>query len=282
MPRQKRWTAEVEDAFLVAFERSGSIKSAAAAVGMSPQGANHHRNRSAPFAAEWDRVATTVKARWAIGQGTQIGHIPAYRLRHDGWTEIRQRIFLRALSETGSVRDACKRAVISNTSAYRMRKRAPAFARAWDRALRLVMPTIEQAAFERAVLGWDEPILYRGEVVATRKRYSHALLARLLDRRGLGDGEPDADVEAEMASLPRDKSSPLVRAAHEAARAAGGVFSNPATTEETNAAILKGLAVLDKRLKREKAEKEAEARAATEAGRTIEHQPSVRLLGDDD
>lgn len=114
----------------------------------------------------------------------------AYRVRHDGWTPQRQRAFLRALSETGSVRDACARAQISTTSAYRMRDRSVAFDRAWRRALAKVAPTIEQAAYERAVLGWEEPVWHGGKIVGHRRRYSDSLL-RLLVTRGIGDGRRD-------------------------------------------------------------------------------------------
>ncbi len=112
-----------------------------------------------------------------------------YRVRHDGWTPQRRRAFLRALGETGCVRDACARARISDTSAYRMRRRCDVFARAWDRALAKVAPTIEQAAFERAVLGWDEPVWHAGTIVGHRRRYSDSLLRLLLSRGGRNDGD---------------------------------------------------------------------------------------------
>lgn len=115
-----------------------------------------------------------------------------YRVRHDGWTPQRQRAFLRALSETGSVRDACVRAQISTTSAYRMRDRSAAFERAWRRALAKVAPTIEQAAYERAVLGWDEPVWHGGKIVGHRRRYSDGLL-RLLLTRGVSAGSEDPE-----------------------------------------------------------------------------------------
>ena len=115
-----------------------------------------------------------------------------YRVRHDGWTPQRQRAFLQALSETGCVRDACARARISTTSAYRMRRRSEAFDRAWRRALAKVAPTIEQAAFERAVNGWEEPVWHGGKIVGHRRRYSDGLL-RLLLTRGATQGAEDDD-----------------------------------------------------------------------------------------
>lgn len=124
-----------------------------------------------------------------------------YRVRHDGWTPQRQRAFLRALSETGSVRDACVRARISNTSAYRMRRRSEAFDRAWRRALAKVQPTIEQAAFERAVLGSDEPVWHGGKIVGQRRRYSDGLL-RLLLTRGTAPASQDEDDRRRRAGGP--------------------------------------------------------------------------------
>jgi len=115
-----------------------------------------------------------------------------YRVRHDGWTPQRQRAFLRALGETGCVRDACARARISTTSAYRMRRRSEAFDRAWRRALAKVAPTIEQAAFERAVNGWEEPVWHGGKIVGHRRRYSDGLL-RLLLTRGVSRKSEDEE-----------------------------------------------------------------------------------------
>jgi len=114
-----------------------------------------------------------------------------YRVRHDGWTPQRQRAFLRALGETGCVRDACARARISTTSAYRMRRRSEAFDRAWRRALAKVAPTIEQAAFERAVNGWEEPVWHGGKIVGHRRRYSDGLLRLLLTRGAAQVAEDD-------------------------------------------------------------------------------------------
>ncbi|TPG39747.1 hypothetical protein EAH79_13695 [Sphingomonas koreensis] len=149
------------------------------------------------------------------------GLIDGLRVRHDGWTAARQRIFLRALSETGCVRDACARAGISNTSAYRMKKRSAPFARAWDRAIAKAMPTIEQAAYERAVIGWDEPIVQGGKVVGSKRRYSDSLLRLLLQRQSAPSGPA-------VAEAPPPSQALLDAAATVAAAAAGGLFASAA------------------------------------------------------
>lgn len=115
----------------------------------------------------------------------------AFRYRHDGWTPLRQTTFLRALRETGCVRSACNRVGLSSTSAYRVKRRIPDFGAAWDAALAYRLPALERAAYERAVEGWLEPIVYKGEVVAHRRRYSDAMLRLLLQRE---DARPVPDV----------------------------------------------------------------------------------------
>lgn len=170
------------------------------------------------------------------------GLIANLRVRHDGWTPARQRTFLRALSETGCVRDACARAGISNTSAYRMKKRSAPFSRAWDRALAKAMPTIEQAAYERAVIGWEEPIVQGGKLVGHKRRYSDSLL-RLLLQRGFG-GEAGAKANGEagdgaaMDGSPRPGDSRGTR-----------IFIR-CSQEETDAALEKKLAAVERRLRR--------------------------------
>lgn len=51
---------------------------------------------------------------------------------------------------------------------------APRLAEAWKRAQAKAAPIIAQAAFERAVIGWKEAILHKGEIVAYNRRFSDA------------------------------------------------------------------------------------------------------------
>ena len=169
-----------------------------------------------------------------------------YRVRHDGWTPQRQRAFLRALGETGCVRDACARARISTTSAYRMRRRSEAFDRAWRRALAKVAPTIEQAAFERAVNGWEEPVWHGGKIVGHRRRYSDGLLRLLLTR---GAAEAPATEEER---LPASKGW------------------ERATQAETDAMLLANLKALRRQREAEPARKALPAPAAAATTRAIE------------
>lgn len=140
----------------------------------------------------------------AGGDAVGIERTGPFRHRHDGWTPPRQRDFLVRLRQTGCVRDACREVGLTSTSAYRVRQRIPEFAAAWDAALAISLPRLEQAAYARAVEGWDEPIIYQGKVVAHRRRYSDALLRLLIERemrRPVTDKRPSpAEVDAVMRS----------------------------------------------------------------------------------
>lgn len=241
---QLRWGVEARAGFLAALGRIGTVKGACAAVGLSVPGAYDLRRRDAGFAAEWDGAAGRVKeavdaARAAAERRGKAGsgaRLPGYRVRHDGWTEGRRKAFLLALSQTGCVRDACKRARISSNSAYRLRKLAPEFAQAWDRAIAKAAPTIEAAAFTRAVEGWDEVVERDGQEVSRKRRYSDSLLRVLLvrgdlkgDRKGMSKGE-------------------LADFARETAQMAGGRFVHPDEDGAARAGLEAKLAQMHERM----------------------------------
>ncbi|MGF1549851.1 MAG: hypothetical protein ACFBQW_04880 [Sphingomonadaceae bacterium] len=102
------------------------------------------------------------------------------RHRHDGFTAARRATFLATLRQSGCVRDACRVAGISSTTAYRSRKRLPEFAAQWDAALALAGGDLELLAYDRAVRGTRETIIRDGKVVAERIKPSDGLLKLLL------------------------------------------------------------------------------------------------------
>jgi len=259
-----RWSGAVREAFLRGLAAHGSVRRACRETGMSVAGAYHRRRIDQGFARLWDKaVARAGEARAArlaeAGRKARRrgGMFGDYRQRHDGWTEVRTRIFLRALSETGCVRDACARARISSTSAYRMRQRDAKFAEAWARALDRALPTLEQAAWERAVEGWDEVVWKDGVEVSRKRRFSDGLLKLLLERLAAGSG-----VKSRHGASQKE----LIAFAQEAAKAAGGFFGQRARPEDTNAAILKKLDMIDRARALEREEEAARAaRGADEA-----------------
>ncbi len=106
------------------------------------------------------------------------------RPRHDGWTPDRQRRFIAALADCGSVAEAAARAGMSRQAAYALR-RSPAamdFRAAWDAALTEAWRRVEETALERAMAGEIE-VWERDGVITTRQRpCAPHLLVQLLDR----------------------------------------------------------------------------------------------------
>jgi hypothetical protein len=112
--------------------------------------------------------------------------------------ELKSR-FLDHLSEYGNVALACKRAGVSRQTAYRERRRHPAFAKLWDAATLAARTVAEEALAERAVHGVEEPVFYHGEEVGHRRRYSDRLLLAHLARLDKVEARPE--VEAALAGL---------------------------------------------------------------------------------
>lgn len=123
------------------------------------------------------------------------GHDPAAynwvpvlkKRRKDGWSPDKQRAFIEALADSGSVVTAAMSVNMSESSAYRLRRApgAEAFDRAWGAAIDAASKKLLDAAFERALVGTDEPVFDReGRRVGRRLRQSDRLLMFLLRAYG--------------------------------------------------------------------------------------------------
>ena len=133
------------------------------------------------------------------------------RNRLAGWSADRQRMFLSALAETGSVHLAANAARLSARSAYLLRVRSPAFAKAWSVAEQLAVGRLAPLAFDRAINGRVEQVYREGELIAERRvpsdRMLMWLLARLDPKRFAlpweqrGDADPQAQAHESFAGL---------------------------------------------------------------------------------
>ncbi len=103
-----------------------------------------------------------------------------WRARGDGFTPKKRRRFIAALAETGCVSDAARVAGISTTSVDRWRGRDAVFAAACETALHMASAHIETLAWERAVIGIEEPVWHYGKRVGTRLKRSDAIFRLLL------------------------------------------------------------------------------------------------------
>lgn len=105
------------------------------------------------------------------------------RPREDGWTPVARKTFLATLRKTGCVRDACRVAAMSSTSAYRLRRRDVDFDARWKEAKAHARKGLVAVAHEHAVVGKETVIYRHGVEVERRVTPSDSLLA-LLIRQG--------------------------------------------------------------------------------------------------
>ncbi|HZG08001.1 MAG TPA: hypothetical protein VEZ70_03370 [Allosphingosinicella sp.] len=112
------------------------------------------------------------------------------RYRHDGWTPERQKAFIEALADTGSVRRAARQVNMSQANAYALRRSAGAegFRRAWDAALDFGLKRLKDIAFERAVEGYLVPVFVAGKLMGFRRKHNDALLMFCLRHYGRDAG----------------------------------------------------------------------------------------------
>ena len=104
------------------------------------------------------------------------------RLRREGWTPERKRLFLERLAECGVIVEACEAAGMSARSAYNLRDRDPLFAAGMEAASAMARPYLAHEAWSRAVNGVVERIYRDGVVVAERHRYDNRLTMSVLGR----------------------------------------------------------------------------------------------------
>lgn len=121
------------------------------------------------------------------GQGNRTNH-PTIRPKLP--------LFLERLSETGNVTASARHAGISRTAVYHWLDRDPEFYNAFVEAERLGLMALEDEARRRGMLGVDEPVVHKGELMhhdevdpetgetrrvpTTLRRYSDTLLIFML------------------------------------------------------------------------------------------------------
>ena len=103
--------------------------------------------------------------------------VPRKCKRHDGWTPARQKAFIDALSDAGSVKAAAAAVNMSPEGAYYLRRQpgAEEFAAAWDAALDHRIEILRDAALDRAIHGVEVPVYSYGKLVGARRVYNDRL-----------------------------------------------------------------------------------------------------------
>ncbi|OBV12409.1 hypothetical protein [Erythrobacter dokdonensis] len=139
------------------------------------------------------------------GQLPSFTPVPRKCARHDGWTPERQRAFIEALADTGSVEAACKAVDMAQRGVYALRREpgAGGFRAAWEAALQLGVARVEDVVMDRALNGVEEPVYSYGKLVGTRRKYNDRLLMFILrnrapDRFAAGGGPRGLNAVSQM------------------------------------------------------------------------------------
>lgn len=111
------------------------------------------------------------------------------KYRHDGWTPERQRAFIEALADTGSVRRAALQVNMSSVACYYLRRQpgAEGFRRAWEAALDFGVQRLKDIAFERAIDGQLVPVFVAGKLMGFRRKKNDRLLMFCLRMNARGE-----------------------------------------------------------------------------------------------
>jgi hypothetical protein len=108
------------------------------------------------------------------------------KYRYDGWIPERQKAFIEALAETGSVTRAAAMVNMAQANCYTLRRApgAESFRRAWDAALDFGVKRLKDIAFERAIEGELVPVFQAGKLIGFRRKYNDKLLIFCLRHYG--------------------------------------------------------------------------------------------------
>jgi hypothetical protein len=111
--------------------------------------------------------------------------VPRQRRRRNGWTEERQRGFIAALAECGSVSRAARAVGLTPRTAYRLLDAdgADDFARAWDAAIDIGIERVRASALERSLHGSPVAVFRRGKLCGVETRFNDRLAIALLSGR---------------------------------------------------------------------------------------------------
>jgi hypothetical protein len=102
------------------------------------------------------------------------------RYRHDGFTPAKRERFFKALKKYRNIADGCAAAPISRKTFRYHYDRFADFADAVDAILELAAAPLEGRAWRRAIMGAEEKIWRKGELVQVKLKPSDAMLKTLL------------------------------------------------------------------------------------------------------
>lgn len=117
--------------------------------------------------------------------------VPRLRKRRNGWSEERQRAFILALSQCGSVSRAARSVGLTRRSAYRLldAEGADSFAAAWDQAIEEGVERVRVESLDRSLRGAPVAVFRRGKLQRIEHRTNDRLAIALLSGRAQPIGD---------------------------------------------------------------------------------------------
>lgn len=106
-----------------------------------------------------------------------------------------QEAFLAALRSMPVVQHACDAVGIERSTAYRARLANEDFAKAWEEAMEAGIDRAEQEAFRRGVVGFEEPVVYQGQLTPVYERDEAGLVKMQARKRMVMDTTKGEKVE---------------------------------------------------------------------------------------
>lgn len=109
-----------------------------------------------------NRTPITKEARSPLSDFTPVPR----KYRHDGWPPERQRAFIAALADTGSVSRVAARVNMAQTNCHTLRRApgAESFRRPWEAAPDLGVAGLKDIVFERAIDDYLVPVFVAGKL----------------------------------------------------------------------------------------------------------------------
>lgn len=95
--------------------------------------------------------------------------------------EARQR-FLQFYALTGQLQKSAQEVGVAASTVRSLRKKDPDFDAAMTEAQEDFKEAVEREVLRRAVMGWDEPVYQKGELVGEVRKYDSNLLALLIKK----------------------------------------------------------------------------------------------------
>lgn len=199
------------------------------------------------------------------------------KYRHDGWTPARQKAFIGALADTGSVSRAARYVNMSPEGAYYLRRQrgSESFRRAWEAALDLGVQRLKDIAYERAIDGQLSPVFVAGKLKGFRRIRNDRLLMFCLRMNARDERGQRLSASYFDPAAARSGGDPI-----------GGSMTIPARTraekDDMNAAIVEHFDPVDMSLEQIEAMqamlKQAATRARAEEDGPPEHDPGPTFV----